>query len=212
MKLKVIWRIDHSAILILVLLLFLSGCSHVSKQSSTWEQIGTASWYGRDFHGNPTASGEKYNMYGYSAAHKTLPLGTTVRVTHLANGRKIVLPINDRGPFVGDRIIDLSYGAARRLGMVEEGLAKVRVEVLKTPGTLTYGYVLQFGSYAERNNALHVANQIAMRGYTPSIEEVVVKGKSFHRVRLGEYPSLQQARGVAEKLHSEGFASVIIQL
>ncbi len=91
-------------------------------------QIGTASFYGRDFHGKKTANGEIFNMRRCSAAHRTLPFGTLVRVTNLSNGRRLIVRINDRGPFVSDRIIDLSYGAAKRLGMIEQGITKVNLE------------------------------------------------------------------------------------
>ena len=91
-----------------------------------YREDGVASWYGRDFHGKTTANGERYNMYAMTAAHKLLPLGTKVRVTHLRNGKSIVVRVNDRGPFVGDRIIDLSYASAKELGMIGTGTARVR--------------------------------------------------------------------------------------
>lgn len=93
-----------------------------------YNEVGLASWYGMDFHGKKTATGEVYDMFSVSAAHKTLPLGTKVRVVNLENGREIELTVNDRGPFVEGRIIDLSYASARLLGMAENGVAKVRVE------------------------------------------------------------------------------------
>jgi rare lipoprotein A len=92
---------------------------------------GVASWYGNEFHGRKTASGERFNQEAMTAAHRTLPFGTVVRVEHLDSGRDIKVRINDRGPFVRGRIIDLSKGAARELGMLNQGIAKVRVEVLK---------------------------------------------------------------------------------
>ena len=94
-------------------------------------QIGTASWYGGDFQGKATASGEPYDMYELTAAHPTLPLGSHVRVTNLHNGRAVVVRINDRGPYVPGRIIDLSYGAARVLGVKARGLQRVRLDVVK---------------------------------------------------------------------------------
>lgn len=93
-----------------------------------YSEVGTASWYGIDFHGKKTATGEVYDMFGVSAAHKTLPLGTKVRVTNLENGRELEMTVNDRGPFIDGRIIDLSYASARLLGMADNGVAKVRVE------------------------------------------------------------------------------------
>jgi|SRR5579872_3977250 rare lipoprotein A len=94
-------------------------------------QVGTASWYGSDFEGKPTASGEPYDMYDLTAAHLTLPLGSHVRVTNLRNGRAVVVRINDRGPIVPGRIIDLSYGAAQMLGVKARGLQRVRLDVVK---------------------------------------------------------------------------------
>jgi len=93
-------------------------------------EYGIASWYGRKFHGRSTASGERFDMYEYTAAHRTLPFGTYVRVTNLRNGRHAVVRINDRGPFVRGRKIDLSYVAAKDIGMLETGLEEVRIEVL----------------------------------------------------------------------------------
>ena len=94
-------------------------------------QIGTASWYGEDFDGKPTASGEDYDMYDMTAAHPTLPLGSYVRVTNLRNGRAVIVKVNDRGPIVQGRIIDLSYGAAQALEFHKRGLQKVRLDVVK---------------------------------------------------------------------------------
>jgi rare lipoprotein A len=93
-------------------------------------QEGNATFYGREAHGGPTASGERFNMYAMTAAHKTLPMGTRVRVTNLRNGRSVTVRINDRGPYARGRIIDVSYAAAKELGMLEAGVVPVRVEVV----------------------------------------------------------------------------------
>jgi rare lipoprotein A len=94
-------------------------------------EVGLASYYGTEAHGGPTASGETFDMYGMTAAHKTLPLGAEVRVTNLENGKSVVVRINDRGPFVEGRIIDLSYAAAKKIGMLKDGVVQVKVEMLK---------------------------------------------------------------------------------
>src|SRR5690606_4085974 len=94
----------------------------------SYPETGTASWYGTKFHGQPTANGEKYDLYGMSAAHKTLPLPSYVKVTNLDNGRSVTLRVNDRGPFYSDRVIDLSFAAAKKLGYAETGTARVKVE------------------------------------------------------------------------------------
>ena len=207
------WRISRPDLLpVLLFILLASGCASWQPGRSISQEVGMASWYGKDFHGRPTASGEIYNMYGYSAAHKTIPLGSTVRVTHLGNGRSIVVPINDRGPFVGKRIIDLSYGAARHLGMVKEGIAKVRVEVLQVSRTSAARYTLQFGAFTERRNAVTVAQRLQTLGYSPSIEEATAQGRRFYRVRHGAFDSLDQARKLADSLNGRGMDCVLIGL
>ena len=97
------------------------------------ETKGIASWYGPGFHGQRTASGEVYNMYKYTAAHKTLPLGTYVRVINLENGKTVIVRINDRGPFKKGRIIDLSYAAAKKIGMIASGTARVKLDIISKP-------------------------------------------------------------------------------
>ncbi len=106
---------------------------HEKKAGKKWYQEGVASWYGRKFHGRKTASGERYDMYGVSAAHKTLPFGTIVLVRNLNNGREVKVRINDRGPFVKGRIIDLSYGAAKKLGMIGDGIVPVKIRIIRSP-------------------------------------------------------------------------------
>lgn len=104
---------------------------HASQQPVMQTASGTASWYGSKFHGRRTANGERYDMHQMTAAHRTLPFGTKVRVTNQRNGRSVVVRINDRGPFAGRRIIDLSRGAAGQIGMVNSGVAPVKLEVLR---------------------------------------------------------------------------------
>ncbi len=101
------------------------------KGEKGFVQEGTASWYGKKFHGRKTACGEKFDMHKLTAAHRTLPFGTKVEVTNLANGKKVVVRINDRGPFKKGRIIDLSYAAAKKIGMITSGVARVRIKVVK---------------------------------------------------------------------------------
>ena len=117
--------------------------SEPSKQTKTGPyQVGTASWYGEFFDGKMTASGEDYDMYDLTAAHPTLPLGSYVKVTNLRNGRAVVVKVNDRGPIVQGRIIDLSYGAAQVLNFQQRGLQKVRLDIVK-PGTRHHRALLQ---------------------------------------------------------------------
>ena len=112
----------------------------VQKQASSKKakpyQVGRASWYGKFFHGKPTASGESYDMYRFTAAHPALPLGTWVRVTNLQNEKSVIVRVNDRGPVVPGRIIDLSYGAAQSLEMREKGIQRVRLDIVREPVTM----------------------------------------------------------------------------
>lgn len=123
--------------LILLLLLFLGslGCSNCcclgGAQVTTYVQYGKASYYGEQFHGRKTASGETFNKWGYTCAHKKLPFNTKVKVTNLKNHKTVVVRVNDRGPFVKGRIIDLSFAAAKKIGMVKDGVVKVKVEVMR---------------------------------------------------------------------------------
>ncbi|VVC74926.1 RlpA-like protein [Aquicella siphonis] len=103
----------------------------VMKTSRNYEEKGVASWYGKKFNKKRTSSGERYNMYKMTAAHKTLPLSTYVQVTNLSNGKRVIVKVNDRGPFIGNRLIDLSYAAAKKLGMVNQGIAPVSIKAVK---------------------------------------------------------------------------------
>jgi rare lipoprotein A len=104
---------------------------HVSKKPGDAYQVGLASWYGGFFHGRLTANGEVYDMYDFTAAHLELPLGTYIKVTNLSNHRSVVVRVNDRGPVIPGRILDLSYGAARSLGMENKGVQKIRIDIVK---------------------------------------------------------------------------------
>src|SRR4051812_12178223 len=120
------------------------------SQAQGYKERGTASWYGKKFHGQKTSSGELYDMYAMTGAHKTLPIPSYARVTNLANGRSVVVRINDRGPFHTERLIDLSYAAAYRLGYVSAGSAKVEVEAVSAAEAISRGIYLQVGAFASK--------------------------------------------------------------
>ena len=125
----------------ILLLAVLAACSTPGREDGgtaagvAYSEVGIASWYGKPFHGRRTASGERYDMHALTAAHRTLAFGTRVRVVNLENGKTVVVRINDRGPFVKGRIVDLSRRAADQLAFIEDGVVKVRVEVLKPAGS-----------------------------------------------------------------------------
>jgi peptidoglycan lytic transglycosylase len=179
-----------------------------------FKERGVASWYGPGFHAERTASGERYDMYQMTAAHRTLPLPTYVRVTHLANGRSVVVRVNDRGPFKSDRIIDLSYTAAARLGMLGSGTALVEVEAI-TPGAPAAAapppratnepLFVQAGAFGEAANAERLVAKLKADGVAQAfVRHDAVGGRSLYRVRIGPIPSVNDYDRVLAELRSLG--------
>jgi rare lipoprotein A len=178
-----------------------------------YRERGTASWYGKKFHGQKTSSGEIYDMYAMSAAHKTLPIPSYARVTNVANGKSVVVRINDRGPFHSDRIIDLSYAAAYRLGYVQAGSATVEVESIQpgerkqetaqdaTPSQA--GIFLQIGAFSSRENAEDLRARVARELAWLSEQVQVLASGGLWRLRVGPYGSSDAARSVAERIEAE---------
>ncbi|MEW6615208.1 MAG: septal ring lytic transglycosylase RlpA family protein [Thermodesulfobacteriota bacterium] len=163
-------------------------------------EIGVGSWYGSDFHGKPTSSGEIYNMHDLTAAHKTLPLGTYAMVTNMDNRRAVEVKINDRGPFIEGRIIDLSFAAAKALDMVDCGIAIVRVEVTKRVKYYDIPYTLQVGSFIEKGNALDFKKELDKKYKDVYIVATRVSTAEYYRVRLGYFKSEGAAQKEAQRL------------
>jgi rare lipoprotein A len=179
------------------------------QSADGYDEVGMASWYGKDFHGRKTANGAIYNMYGVSAAHKTLPLGTRVRVTNLDNRRSVILTVNDRGPFVHGRVLDLSYGAAQKLGTVDKGVAKVRITALTSspPRPKRYAntnikyYHVRVGAFANRDNAERTWRRLRSAGYYNAVINTVSRdGKKLHIVQAGSFTSRDKAEKIQLKL------------
>jgi len=165
---------------------------------TAYDETGVASWYGRDFHGKRTANGEVYDMHALSAAHKTLPLPTLVRVTNLDNGRTVIVRVNDRGPFVKDRLIDLSYAAAMQLGYARRGTAHVRVQTLDTAppsqaSALAMGAKL---TAADQPNTIHVSSPDDL-----SVAATAPSGNIF--IQLGAFSSQDNASRLQQRLQSD---------
>lgn len=189
-------------LLIFVGLLLLSGCAGAPRKINYglgYREVGLASWYGKDFHGKPTSSGEIYNMFGLSAAHQTLPLGTDLRVTELRSGRSVRVRVNDRGPFVGNRILDLSYGAAKALGIIEEGTADVEIEIVGfSPNEDVF--LVQVGSYRSKESALRIKEKVGQYYKAVYVETIKTDSGPFHRVRIGPLRSERDARAIVGRL------------
>jgi rare lipoprotein A len=175
---------------------------------------GMASWYGVPFHGRRTSNGETYDMNQLTAAHRTLPFNTVVRVTNLANGRKVDVRINDRGPFVEGRIIDLSLAAARALDMVAAGVARVRLERVGGPQAPETGnFTVQVGAFLERANAVRLRQRLEQKYQPVFIVEYDSPKGLFYRVRVGRVSSEAAANRLAERLRrEEGFTPFVVRL
>jgi len=164
---------------------------------------GMASWYGAPFDGRRTSSGEVYDMHAFTAAHRTLPFGAVVRVTNLRNGEQTEVRVNDRGPFVSNRIIDLSYSAAQAIGMVGPGTAQVRLEVMAGPNPQIGFFGVQVGAFANEDNAQRLQSQLAVRYGTVSIALYDSPSGLFYRVRVGRVTTQDAAAQLADQLHTD---------
>jgi len=186
----------------------------VSPPPAGFVETGIASWYGPEFHGKPTSSREIFDQNDLTAAHQTLPFGTMVLVTNLDNGRQVTVRINDRGPFIKGRIIDLSYAAARMLGMVGPGTARVRLEVVgfeaPRPAVQSGSYVLQIGSFAMEENAVALLQKLQKEFPRVYLSVFQTGGRTFHRLRL-KASTEAEARNLAEKLSAAGYPVLLLR-
>ena len=164
---------------------------------------GVASWYGIPFHGHRTSDGEIYDMHQFSAAHRTLPFGSVVRVTNLRNGKWTEVRINDRGPFVANRVIDLSLAAAQAIELVGTGTAPVRLELLAGPNSAVGLFGVQVGAFQVEENAERLRDRLAAR-YSPiNVVEYDSPNGVFYRVRVGRLSTEEAARQLAIQLQTQ---------
>jgi len=204
----------------------------VKKSSTGYREKGISSWYGKKFHGHRTSSGETYNMYAMTAAHKTLPLPTYVRVTHLKNGRSVIVKVNDRGPFHHDRIIDLSYAAAKKLGITATGTGVVEVVALdpKTykskqpykpgfnrasalstyPVKPDFKLFIQVGAFNSQVNANKLKKRLSRMFKQQQIHSDFLSDKNIFRVRIGPLASIEIADKLSLYLNKKGIPTTKI--
>lgn len=195
---------------------------YVMDDAHGYVERGIASWYGKKFHGHRTSSGEPYNMYAMTAAHTRLPLPAYVQVTNLKNQRTVVVRVNDRGPFHPNRIIDLSYAAAKKLGITGKGTAMVEVRAIE-PGTTykvasskpidtthmeqaEFHLYLQVGAFVSRSNAEQLQQKLRTRYTQLNINAGYNAENNVYRVRIGPLASVAEADRLAESLSRDGFA------
>ena len=183
------------------------------RDHNGYVEEGTASWYGPDFHGKSTSCGEIYDMNAMTSAHKILPMGTKLRVTNLRNQRSIVVRVNDRGPFVKSRILDLSFAAAKQLDAVASGTAPVRIEAIAgdSGSAIILGpFTVQVGAFTDPDNAYRLASQLEKRYGSSSVQRGWVKGTLFHRVRVGRYPEIAAAEAVRQEFEANGAPAAFV--
>lgn len=199
--------------------------SEIPKKDRVTE--GVSSWYGKDFDGKYTASGEIFDMNGMTAAHRTLPLGTMIRVTNLDNLKQAVLKVNDRGPFVSGSDLDCSYGAAKALGFAGQGLARVRIEVVaeapvrpkrepspgevlvagpgKPQAILDASFTVQVGAFLSETNAVRFRDKMQEQFG----DAYVIKFNEFYRVRVGHLPTQEAAEALQRQIQGTGVVGFV---
>lgn len=215
----------YPLILLFLLSLALSSCGITGKVSEPVSypdagkgeviEEGVASWYGPKFHGKLTANGEKYDMYGLTAAHRTLPFNTLLRVENLKNGESVVVRVNDRGPFAKNRIIDLSKKAAQEIDMIGNGTAPVKLILLegdlknsRTTDLKTATYTVQLGSFQTEAGAFELSRKI--KG--SRVEKIPLNNQTVYRVYYGVYVDKEMAQINLQDLQNEGFNGYVKQI
>lgn len=209
-----------------------SGCTSVRRPEPQVVETGRASWYGGKFHGRPTASGERYDMHRLTAAHQTLPFGTVLEVRNLDNGRVCQVRVNDRGPFAKGRILDVSFAAAKELGMIGPGTARVELALLPAAvpaGRVVFAstdggggpgeefgdpaaareegaYTVQVGAFSQEGRAATLRDLLRVR-----FPETVIRSEgSWHRVQVGRFEERGAAEGVRAELERLGWAALVV--
>lgn len=197
---------------LLALIILLSSCARMKYFPSGNVQTGLASWYGPGFHGKTTSSKEIFNMYDLTAAHRTLPFGTHVMVTNLDNGKSAIVLINDRGPFIKGRIIDLSYAAANMLGMIGEGVVTVKIEVLGdiSPKKSEQKFSIQVGAFIFKENALALKKKLQRKYKGVYISLFKTPNQTYYRVRI-KTRDLESAQKIGKELIKDGYSVLLIE-
>ncbi len=211
-----------AVILSLSLTVVLCACSTARQEVAPESAYVVASWYGPDFHGRPTSSGEIFNMYSMTCAHKAYPFGTRLKVTNTANNKTVECVVNDRGPFVEGRDLDLSYAAAKEIGVIGPGTGMVFVEVngrdnsyirkVRVQSSGMRGpFAIQVGSFSESINAIRLKKALNLKYENVYVQEADIKGSTFYRVRVGNFDAISGALSTAEQLGQEGYPVLVVR-
>jgi rare lipoprotein A len=210
-------------LLLLCAAAYFSSCASVPRGAVQPPEVGyvTASWYGSEFHGRPTSSGEIFNMHALTCAHKEFPFGTRLRVTHLRNNKSVVVTVNDRGPFIAGRDLDLSYAAANEIGLIGPGTGEVRIEHLgrdmrylkrvSSPLPEASGpFTVQVGAFKEETNASRLKQGLEIKYKDVYITSGYMNNQKLYRVRIGSFSDKNEAYLFANTLAEEGYSIFIL--
>ena len=203
---------SHKLFLVFLLFSLLWCCARMEQRPLPNVQTGMASWYGPGFHGQFTSSREIYDMYDMTAAHRTLPFGTFVMVTNLENGKSVTVRINDRGPFVKGRIIDLSYAAASLLDIVVAGVVPVKIEVVSgyKQDISSQKFSVQVGAFIYRENAIALKKELQKKYTDVYITLFKTANQTYYRVRI-KTENKEASLKAAEKLSREGYRVLLLE-
>lgn len=215
-------RYVYPAGLVVVLLALLCSCSSVTHETLPQSTYAVASWYGPSFQGKPTSSGEIFNMYSYTCAHKEYPFGTRLKVTNQSNDKSVICVVNDRGPFVEGRDIDLSYACAKKIGLIGPGTGRVHLQVegrdlsyIKKAAVRTDGrkgpFAVQIGSFTGSTNAIRLKIGLSLEYRNVYIQKADKGGTKYFRVRVGDYRDFNKALSVARQLGQEGYETCVLK-
>lgn len=184
----------------------------VMNSAQGYRESGIASWYGRKFHDRPTSSGETYDMFAMTAAHKTLPIPSYVKVSNPDNGKQVIVKVNDRGPFHDDRLIDLSYAAARRLGFAHQGTAQVEIEVIDVvKESQPSRFYFQLAAFTNYHNAKNYLSQISQTLNLPlKISNIIHNQQSLYRVQIGPLQHSPVMQQIQASLRKHGISHLIV--
>ncbi len=212
--------ITHFEFLILSFALyFIASCASSRYETYQEPRTAVASWYGSEFHGRPTASGERFDMYGLTCAHKDLPFGTLLQVTNISNEKTVQCVVNDRGPFIQGRDVDLSYAAAKEIGLIGPGTAPVRIAyvgrdqnyIREVKYAAANGpFTVQVGAFREIDNALRLKSGLELKYKGVYIIEATVKDATYYRVRIGKFQRKEEAFTLAKGMAEEGYSPIIM--
>jgi len=211
--------ISRSIVFIITIFFFMSSsCASTRYETDVKPRYAVASWYGSDFHGRPTASGDTYDMNAFTCAHREYPFGTRLKITYLSTDKSTSCLVNDRGPFIDGRDIDLSYAAAKDLGLISAGTGPVRIEYIGRDNRYIKQVrdisnadlvTIQIGSFKEIANAARLKMALELKYDKIYITEADVKGSRYYRVRIGTFRIRGEALHLAQALADEGYDTLI---